>query len=124
MRKKPHRSNKPLKRTRLRRESPTHARERKRFREQCFALYGDRCFFCGWKATDTMHIIPRRFLNKRQRYAAPSLNARPGCRRCHGDQEAGRLHFPDHLIEGALIALRGLGSVKDPRTGMTYGANE
>ena len=64
--------------------TPEEARE---FHRRVFAKWGNRCYFCGGKATDAMHIIPRSQLGP-HRYACAEENGRPGCRVHHDASEA------------------------------------
>lgn len=126
MRRTPLRRSTPLKRTgniarrkKMRPESEEHAIARKAFREKVFAAHGKLCHFCGSEGNmDPMHVLPRSALNRFQRYAFAAENGRPGCRHCHTLQESGEYAFADDVIDGALNALRTLGTVKDPRTGV------
>ena len=57
-----------------------------------FLAHGDKCYWCGKKATDAAHIIPRSRLGP-LRYEMPVENGRPACRTCHELQERGMLVF-------------------------------
>jgi 5-methylcytosine-specific restriction endonuclease McrA len=53
------------------------------FHRLVFQRHGYECYFCGGKATDAAHVIPRSQLGPKTRYAAPQFNGRPLCRACH-----------------------------------------
>lgn len=65
-------------------------------------MWGCQCRFCGNKATDAAHVIPRTKLGK-HRYADPRLG-RPLCRRCHGLQEAGTLEWSGATLRVSIDA--------------------
>ena len=98
-----------LRRTKLTNETAEHRSARHAFHEACFRIFGSKCYFCGGKATDAMHIIPRRLLSRVQRYARPDLNSRPGCRACHRRTEHDPLAFPKDVVAAATLAIGELG---------------
>lgn len=82
---------------------PKRQSESSAWHRAVFAAHGHACFFCGAKATDAMHVIPRSQLGK-LRYAIPKENGRPGCRRCHEAQEGGDKQFPLVVVRAAIRA--------------------
>lgn len=53
------------------------------FHRRVFAAHGSKCYFCGGRATDAMHIWGRSSRLGPHRYAFPEENGRSGCRPCH-----------------------------------------
>ena len=78
-----------------------------------FAAHGQFCTFCAAKATDAMHVIPRRDLGP-LRYMMPKENGRPGCRRCHEAQERGDKQFPIAVVRRAVKAHNKIAKVPIP----------
>jgi hypothetical protein len=83
--------------------NPKRKSEAATFHRSCFKAWGDKCFFCGGKATDAMHVIARAKLGP-LRYEIPVQNSRPGCRACHDRQGAGELKFPIGVLRTAISA--------------------
>jgi len=92
--------------------NPKRQSEAAAFHRAVFKAHGSSCYFCsGSKATDAMHVIPRSQLGPK-RYACPTENARPGCRRCHDLQTRGELVFPIAVRRKAIRALNNVLTVK------------
>lgn len=84
--------------------NPKRQSEATAFHRRVFKEHGDKCYFCGCKATDAMHIEGRSRLGK-HRYACPEENGRPGCRRCHVLQTDNKLQFKSADVRRARVAL-------------------
>ena len=69
-------------------------REAKKFHDEVWAMFGDRCVLCTRRepAQDAAHVLKRSMLGK-LRYADPRF-ARPAHHECHVEQEENRLRFP------------------------------
>lgn len=74
------------------------------FHRAVFKYWGPNCWFCGCKADDAAHIIPRSHLGKRARYCDPKI-AVPLCRPCHRRQTDGKLVFNLGLRRMATIVV-------------------
>ncbi len=95
--------SRPLLATAKLKPNPKRKSEAATFHRDCFKAHGNVCFFCGGRATDAMHIIPRKLLGP-LRYEIPVQNSRPGCRSCHDLQGAGKKRFPIRLVRIAIAA--------------------
>jgi hypothetical protein len=93
------------------RTDPDFVRQERAFHKAVFALWGDRCVFCGKRAFEAAHVLSRSMLGKKLRFASEHF-ARPTCAWCHRDLHRHVLAWPDDIIADAKAAHNAIAKVE------------